>query len=266
MRPIQHISRYTKTFAKRHLSKYGLELRRVSTSASCPESKEELSFARPPGDWLSIGPRENYYIRTPYTSRRSVEYLDERSGTDTYQREVYLLVRELASEYGLKSVLDIGCGGGYKLVNYLGHLDIVGTEVSETVTWLKDRYPEREWQISDFSATLPKRFDFILAADVIEHLPDPTMILDFVSRQDFQFLIISTPERNLLKNSGSRTGPPTNPNHIREWTLAEFNRFTSDYFDIVYHYVSNPQQATQCAVAIRRGTQMPQKFARPASN
>ena len=33
-------------------------------------------------------------------------------------------------------------------------------------------------------------------------------------------MLLSTPERDLARGSGDR-GPPSNPHHIREWTIGE---------------------------------------------
>ena len=47
-----------------------------------------------------------------------------------------------------------------------------------------------------------------------------------------------------------RFGPPDNPSHLREWTLAEFNRTVAGrYLAIERHELSNRIQGTQLIIA-----------------
>lgn len=70
-------------------------------------------------------------------------------------------------KFGLKSVLDIGCGSAYKLITYLGEYETVGLDLPDTVHVLRERYPEREWRLSDFAASQGVCADLVICADVI---------------------------------------------------------------------------------------------------
>jgi hypothetical protein len=46
---------------------------------------------------------------------------------------------------GLSTVYDVGCGSGYKLMNYLGKFKAVGFDLPKTVKFLNEKYPDRRW-------------------------------------------------------------------------------------------------------------------------
>ena len=47
-------------------------------------------------------------------------------------------------------------------------------------------------------------------------------------------------------------GPPRNPAHQREWNYNEFNRYISEYFDVIDQRVTNLQQATQMIICVKK--------------
>ena len=87
---------------------------------------------------------------------------------------------------GLRSVLDIGCGNGYKLVTYLGEFDTVGVEVEPCLSFLRRTYPNRLWlESGEASESFVSRsqedgFDLVLCADVIEHIKEPDAFMDAI--------------------------------------------------------------------------------------
>jgi hypothetical protein len=65
-----------------------------------------------------------------------------------------------------------------------------------------------------------------VAADVIEHLKEPELLLQSVVRllPMARAVLFSTPERELW--SGVRSmGPPRATTHVREWSIREFQWF-----------------------------------------
>jgi len=67
-----------------------------------------------------------YGIRFPYFARRAESFYDTTEKTDDWQLEVYLRAAALMREQGLRSVMDLGCGSGYKLIKYLGEYEATG--------------------------------------------------------------------------------------------------------------------------------------------
>jgi hypothetical protein len=50
--------------------------------------------------------------------------------------------------------------------------------------------------------------------------------------------------RELMYAERELPRPPDNPSHLREWTMAEFNRFAGRYLAIERHELSNRIQAS----------------------
>lgn len=195
-----------------------------------------------------IGGRSTYCIHDSYQHRSEPQYFDATGSTDDWQSEVYRFAREIAGQYGLKSVLDIGCGSGYKLLKYFRGSTTIGTDVAETCAVLRKRHPDRQWLVSDFASTCVPQAELVIASDVIEHVPDPDMLLQYIVRIAPRFVVLSTPDRNLLR-FGTHNGPPLNPTHLREWSMPELHAYLSGFFEIEEHFISCSAQATQCVLA-----------------
>lgn len=201
-----------------------------------------------------LNPQGNYYIAPGYRCRREGTYFDDMENTDNWQREVYEYAAEVMEKFCLNSVYDVGCGSGYKLVKFLGKYNTIGFDLEPTINSLMQKYPDRQWNISNFQDRNIERADLVICADVIEHVPDPELLLDFLDRIAKDKIIISTPERNFLYRPGSRYryGPPTNPSHLREWTADELYRYVSRKFTVIHHQITNAKQATQMIVCSRK--------------
>ncbi len=188
---------------------------------------------------------KKYFIKDNYIAREKNEYFDARNSKDEYQDFIYKKMKEFFVLHQLNSILDIGCGSAFKLVKYFKDFKITGIEVEPTLSFLKETYKQNEWYLSDFSKQLEKKFDFICAIDVIEHLLDPDEMLEFISRNCKTFIGLSTPDRDMLQCG--KNGPPNNPFHIREWNYSEFNAYISSFFKIIIHEkTSTGQQYIIC--------------------
>ncbi|OBK51420.1 class I SAM-dependent methyltransferase [Mycobacterium sp. 1081908.1] len=73
------------------------------------------------------------------------------------------------------SVLDIGCGGGAPIAQYLVGRDcrVTGVDASSAMIGLcADRFPEHEWHVGDMRAlVLDREFQGIIVWDSLFHLP-----------------------------------------------------------------------------------------------
>jgi hypothetical protein len=194
---------------------------------------------------------KNYKIYDGYKNNLNPNHHDDRLFTDDYQLDVYLFARDIMNNESLSNIIDIGCGSGYKLINYLGQFETIGIETEPCYSMLKTKYPNRNWinsgepekSFSDESFTT----DVVLCCDVIEHIIDPTQLINFIKKINFKYLIISTPDREILKKismDGDRvwSGPPLNPAHVREWSYEEFKEYLEENFQIVSGYHSKKQQ------------------------
>jgi len=229
----------------RVLEKFGLYLTR---RPSLGGSTRVLGSFPPYRELNAIGGRQDYFIHEGYRHRLAPRYLDTAASTDSWQDEVYRFAREVADKYELRSVVDIGCGSAFKLLKYFADRATVGVDVRETCALLRKRYPGRQWAVADFSGKETPQADLVIASDVIEHLADPDALLRYIVRIAPVYVVLSTPDRNLLR-CGTHDGPPLNPTHVREWSMAELHAYLSEFLEIAEHFVSNAPQATQCVLA-----------------
>lgn len=205
-----------------------------------------------------LGTRENYKktycIKTSYHSRGKYMFFDDTPLKDEWQLEVYLFAQKMMQENKFKSVIDVGCGSGYKLLKYLGQYDTMGLEVSPTYEWLLEKFPHRRWIKSDFNTNKKLSTDLVISSDIIEHLEDPDKLLDFVNRIECKSIIFSTPSRDLLYRfwNWGYWGPPRNKHHVREWSFNEFRQYLSLSFEVIFHTITNREQCTQMVVCKKK--------------
>ncbi len=175
---------------------------------------------------------KSYCIKEGYKSNlRPAAYVDSEEDALTYQVAVYRFAADLVARIGARSLLDVGCGVGLKLREYLlpRGIDICGVDLPESIAWCHQNLDFGRWladDLEDPKIDLGNAFDVILAADVVEHLLDPDRLFAYCSRWSHAGtkLVVSTPERDLRRGLDD-CGPPGNPAHVREWNGAEFERY-----------------------------------------
>jgi SAM-dependent methyltransferase len=191
--------------------------------------------------------KSRYSIVPGYRHRSEPVYFDDTGFADEWQREVYEFAADLMAKDSLRTVYDVGCGSGFKLVKYLGRYETTGFDVEPTVTFLQQKYPDRKWVECSFRDRSLPPADLVVCGDVIEHVGNPDELLDFLKRVASARIVLSTPDRGLLysKSSPLYYGPPQNPHHLREWNFSEFHRYVARHFRILRHVITNRAQATQ---------------------
>ncbi|HSI54483.1 MAG: class I SAM-dependent methyltransferase [Ramlibacter sp.] len=201
-----------------------------------------------------MGAESRFGIRGAYEHRDRYCYFDDTALADEYQKEVYVRAAEIARDANARTVYDIGCGSGYKLVNYLGQYDTVGFDVPETLEFLHKKYPDRSWAHVPFSDRSRPPADLVICSDVIEHVLDPDELVGFLLSVTRKWLVLSTPDRGREYPTLSRhqLGPPHTDHHIREWNFKEFRRYIDRFVDVHEHVHPNAAHATQMIVATRR--------------
>jgi hypothetical protein len=204
---------------------------------------------------MNIEPTLKNYSIVNYTINDNPGHHDDSNYTDTSQREVYQYCAEFMKENNLNTIVDIGCGSGYKLIKYLSDFNTIGVETEPCFSLLKNTYPDRNWVISGEKEKSFNSYDslyntdVVLCSDVIEHIIDPDVLLDYLLSLNTKYYIISTPCREVLcKNprySGTYAktfnGPPLNECHVREWTMTEFIEYLSTKFNVINSFYGKEQ-------------------------
>jgi 2-polyprenyl-3-methyl-5-hydroxy-6-metoxy-1,4-benzoquinol methylase len=186
---------------------------------------------------LSYGIHENYFININPMHHIDIEFEDE------FQKEVYLFADKFMVKNNLNSVIDVGCGSGFKLINILGKYDTIGIETEPCLTFLKEKYTDKKWLQSGKSEisfiNYEIKSDLVICSDVIEHILNPDELILFLKNLKSKYYILSTPCRKVLVEDYGRidNGPPNNNCHIREWTMTELVKYLSLNFNILEsHY------------------------------
>jgi hypothetical protein len=196
-----------------------------------------------------------YNLPLGYVRQTPVPFDDTKGDHFKWQMEVYVEAGRLSEEMGATSITDIGCGSGAKLMHFFSRPGITGYDIPDTVAWLKKNHPHRgHWRVLDVLGP-PVSADIIICADMIEHVVHPDLLLQYLHKSSWQYLVLSTPDRSLLVDV-PQLGPPGNPSHAQEWSFAEFgpfvrSHFWGDEYKLVSHTISNAAQATQMLILER---------------
>lgn len=201
---------------------------------------------------------KNYYIKNNYkvTNKINMTYDDNRDtqywfekqrSSQVFQWQVY----EYASRFCNSNtrVVDVGCGTAFKLVNIIGKItgNIVGIDQLSPIESCNMNYTIGSFYADNFeNPSLDyKEFvtnpDIIICSDVIEHIVDPDILLNFIKllATSSTRIIISTPNRDRLR--GTECTESLKPEHVREWNFEEFSCYLQNSnFKIFNHFHQSP--------------------------
>jgi 2-polyprenyl-3-methyl-5-hydroxy-6-metoxy-1,4-benzoquinol methylase len=179
---------------------------------------------------------ETYCIRPDYRPNRldttretgDVQYWTERrlSLSKLYQRGVYLWARRIVEARSIRNVLDVGCGPGAKTLEILAPVcEVYGIDQPSAVRVAAAASGRGRFLADDITSPVfpfARRFDFLICCDVIEHVPDPDCVIDYIRHcaAPGALILISTPDRVRLRGPDCRHSPKKE--HIREWSTTEF--------------------------------------------
>lgn len=207
------------------------------------------------------GLNKTYFIKQGYSCNFdekgcAIPYLDNESSSEMYQTDVYKFAKQVITKNRLQNMLDIGCGFGQKLkeIVYPVCNDLTGVDTQHSINFCKQNHNFGKWYIDNIensSLDLNKKFDFIISSDVIEHLVNPDKLLFYIKKysHDNTFIVISTPERDMLRGKNS-LGPPENKAHVREWNMSEFAKYIEHSgFKILKHFLVKDRRRSSVYVS-----------------
>jgi len=188
--------------------------------------------------------KKNYCIQPDYIIRPKPQHYNDTKEEDKYQKEVYLYANTIMKKLNYKTIIDVGCGSGYKLIKYLGEYETLGIDVEPCYSMLLNKYPDRKWLLSGEkertfnNEPILYNPDLVICSDVIEHIIDPDELIKYLLSLKAKHYIVSTPCRQVFCDSKRHwsakwNGPPTNRAHVREWTMNELKQYLGQYFNIL---------------------------------
>lgn len=176
----------------------------------------------------------NYGIREGYTPNLTPKYfIDDQYDGKHWQPDALPIAAYAANKIGCQRLVDVGCGRGSKLAPYEGEFNLVGIDYGANIQYAQKHNTFGVWIEQDLEQgfqLLNPRLCVAVCADVIEHLVNPLPLL--TSLLDVYYaggaVVLTTPDRE--RNYGAdHLGPPENPSHVREWTLAELRNWLALY-------------------------------------
>lgn len=143
-----------------------------------------------------------------------------------------------ASNYVIdKKVLDLACGSGFGsfyLANKGKAKQVTAGDLSEkAIEYCKAKHSEISnltfKQIDAENFFLPENVDIIISFETIEHLKNPSLLLQNCLKclNNNGIFLVSTPISKLPIDKA-----PNNPHHLIEWNLIEFSKTVQSFFTI----------------------------------
>lgn len=152
---------------------------------------------------------------------------------DHYKRFGFVMFNENKRTYEniaphLKgSVLEAGCGMG--LGSYIIDADVATDLESSNIAFARELYTKIEFDTWDISAgPYHKKFDTVVCIEAIEHAADFETALHSLINSSDKHVWFSTP------NNYEPT--PSNPYHVREYTVKEVVEMLKDFNVEIYHW------------------------------
>jgi 2-polyprenyl-3-methyl-5-hydroxy-6-metoxy-1,4-benzoquinol methylase len=174
-----------------------------------------------------------YCIKDGYVHRETPSQRPNKCGDAAWQPDVYRLATLVAKAYGLVRIADIGCGDGVKTCALAGEFQVTGYDLPHLKRLVPPTLAFVEHDLMSDEPLPDLRDHLVIAADVIEHLPDPTRLLSKVMKSDAPVAVVSTPERKMTYGR-DHDGPPKNERHCREWAIAEFAQFLEAFEPLLF--------------------------------
>lgn len=217
-----------------------------NTTLSQGTPKHFFNEIKPPEEYgLPVGYRQQVANFTLDTARGPESYWNDwrMSENAKYQHYVYRWAAKLIQQSRALRVLDVGCGPAVKLQRFIvpalqattqllenagANPLLCGIDQASATQVAQTNCPAGTFVTVDLESpniSLDNQFDFIICADVIEHLvnPDPVLSLMRQSLAPGGRILLSTPDRE--RERGRDCMESNKPEHVREWSRPEFVSF-----------------------------------------
>jgi len=160
--------------------------------------------------------------------------------------EIYAPVFKYVKDKSNLKILEVGCGYGYLTyaLNYLKH-ETVGIDISATAIGFALKNFGNNFVCSDiesFAKKSKKKYDLIIALEVIEHLPNPLKFLQTCSRMLNKdgLIILTTPNKDFYRRD-SFWQPELPPVHLVLFSRKSFLHLADKYkLNARFFVFSNP--------------------------
>lgn len=144
---------------------------------------------------------------------------------------------------GVRSVLEVGVGEGdvsERVRSRYPGASVVGVDLpDETLAgeWARRRLHNAFASASRLPFT-DRRFDLVLAIEVLEHVPDPAAALTEIARVAKDAVVLSVPCEPLWRVLNLARGKyvrdlGNTPGHIQHWGPRSFSRLVGEHLDVI---------------------------------
>jgi SAM-dependent methyltransferase len=164
----------------------------------------------------------------------------------------YVPIREYVKNKDRLDILDIGCGYGYLTyaLSYLKH-NATGIDISKSAIDFATENFGKNFLNADINSVSKKKFDLIVATELIEHLTNPEELVRKCSKllkKDGR-IIFTTPNKEYHTRKGVAWGGELPPVHTVILSsksfqhIAEANNLNLEFFDFRKHSYSKESKA-----------------------
>jgi ubiquinone/menaquinone biosynthesis C-methylase UbiE len=152
-----------------------------------------------------------------------------------------------ADQQGVARALEVGCGEGViadKMHRRWG--EVVALDLPDAglrADWCRYNGPRFLHASAHELPFDDGQFDVVVAAEVLEHLPDPVRGLQEMARVTRRHLVVSVPREPIFRSCNLLTGRyvrdlGNTPGHLNHWSKRSFVRFVSSVAEV--RDVTNP--------------------------
>ena len=179
-------------------------------------------------------------IRPDTATRHENKYRNgNRLHRQTLNRFFDRVSREIAA-LEFSSILDFGCGEAFFWEEVRRRMtvtaEVVGIDLrTEAIEKAKLSHPEFIFLQQDVLSWEPNRkFDLVIASQVLEHLAQPGRFLERLCKVSHRHLLLTVPWEQLFRLCNLARGRDlrrlgNHPEHINHWGQRSFERFVSRY-------------------------------------
>jgi 2-polyprenyl-3-methyl-5-hydroxy-6-metoxy-1,4-benzoquinol methylase len=155
-------------------------------------------------------------------------------------------MRELMDQASPRSIVDVGCGEGVLTEQWARRYSearIVGIDLDDPK--LRVEWERRDCANLQFAVgtgdTLPfgdAEFELSSAMEVLEHVPDPEVVVSEMARVSSRWLLASVPREPLWRALNMARGAylrdfGNTPGHLNHWSKRGFTRMLARHGDVV---------------------------------